>query len=106
MVDNKITWGTQDLYKVSDAELKRIVNSTLEKFNAKNLNDHLPEFFNFVKDSLQERIPDADYKILHDVALSVARGVVTMANDQQKKDVMQQNATAQTQQNQTEGMTL
>ncbi len=94
--DSVKAWGTVELSKTSDAEVNRILNYAMREFNSKNLKDNLPEFFNFVKESLIAHSTNAEevnYQVLHEVVLSAMHKIVNLGQEQQKKTIMEnQNA--------------
>lgn len=94
--DNVKSWGTVELSKTSDAEVNRILNYAMREFNSKNLKDNLPEFFNFVKESLvahSANAEDVNYQVLHEVVLSAMHKIVNLGHEQQKKSMMENNQT-------------
>lgn len=102
-------WGTVELNRISDVEINRILNEAMKQFNSKNLKDNLKDFFNFVKDSLVEQNvgeEEVNYRILHEVVLSVMQQIVEIGNDQQKKSMLEQSQAAISQQNNVEERSL
>ena len=97
-----ITWGLVELAKTSHVDINRILNSALVKFDAKQLKTNLPEFYNFVRDSLEEQTHGAaeiDYRILNEMAVAAMHRIVDFGSEQQKRMMMAQ-------QNNTEGRSL
>ncbi|MCM1404124.1 MAG: hypothetical protein NC133_01260 [Prevotella sp.] len=94
--DGPSSWGTVELNATTDAEVNRILNCAMHEFNAKNLKDNLPDFFNFVKESLvslSNKPEDVNYRVLHEVVVSAMHKIVNLGHEQQKKSMMEQQAT-------------
>lgn len=99
---NVVTWGLVELAKTSHVDINRILNNALLKFDAKQLKTNLPEFFNFVRDSLEAQTQgnsEIDYRILNEMAVAAMHRIVDFGNEQQKRMMMLQ-------QNNTEGRSL
>ena len=77
--------------KVQTEGINQILSDVLTKFDPQYLKNHLPEFFNFVKDSLNQKAGEVDYPVLHKAVLAIMHRVVEIGNEQQKIAMMQSN---------------
>ena len=87
-----VNWGTVEVNKTSDAEINKILNWALIKFDSKTLKNNLPELFNFVKGAVvaQNDANEVNYPILHEVSMAAMRRIVEIGNNQQKRAMMGQ----------------
>jgi len=94
IINGVIKWGDVELNKTPREKINRIIVEAMRKFDTENLKDHLPQFFNFVKDEMKnqnENAGEVSYQVLHEVVLSAMHKFVEIGNDQQKREMLEKS---------------
>ena len=97
IVNGEIQWGNVELMQTPPEKINRFAVEAMDRFNVDDLQNQLPQFFNFVKGEMEaENQNKVYYQDLHMVVLSTLRKFVELGHD------YQQYATLKKQYEQTE----
>ncbi len=98
VIGGKVFWGDEnEIPSFTDQEINQVLSCALTEFDVKDLKKHLPEFFNFVSETgkaLNIVSEEIGYPEIHELVLATMHRMVEIGNNQQRKNLAEQTATA------------